>query len=232
MKTFFNFYGGKYRIAPRYPTPEKKTIIEPFAGAAGYSLRYPDRNIILVDADEKIVGVWEYLIHVSAAEIMKLPHKINHINEVKSCQESRWLIGFWLNPGSQMPKNVPSAWARNPLPGRLNTYWGKGVRERIASQVDKIRHWKIIHGDYTESPNISATWFIDPPYNNDKGRAYIKQVGDYEKLGTWCKTRKGQVLVCENKGANWLPFKFLMTAKASVGYGRRAYSEEVLWTNG
>lgn len=44
LKPFFTYFGGKYRIAPRYPKPQYNTIIEPFAGSAGYSLRYPERE--------------------------------------------------------------------------------------------------------------------------------------------------------------------------------------------
>jgi len=42
LRPFWRYYGGKWRAAPSYPSPRCETIIEPFAGAAGYSLRYPD----------------------------------------------------------------------------------------------------------------------------------------------------------------------------------------------
>ena len=38
------------------------------------------------------------------------------------------------------------------------------MRARIASQIARIRHWTIIHGDYRQAPDIDATWFVDPPY--------------------------------------------------------------------
>jgi hypothetical protein len=37
LKPFFNYYGGKWRVARRYAPPEHDLIIEPFAGAAGYA---------------------------------------------------------------------------------------------------------------------------------------------------------------------------------------------------
>lgn len=40
LKPFFTFYGGKWRAAPHYAPPEFATIVEPFAGAAGYSVRH------------------------------------------------------------------------------------------------------------------------------------------------------------------------------------------------
>ena len=61
--------GGKWRSAPRYPQPRYQTIIEPFAGSAGYSLRYVDRDVILIDKDEIIAGTWHYLVNVREDEI-------------------------------------------------------------------------------------------------------------------------------------------------------------------
>lgn len=42
----------------------------------------------------------------------------------------------------------------------------------------------------------------------------------------WCKDRRGQVIVCENAGATWLPFEPLATIKAT-----RGTSQEVSWVN-
>lgn len=78
LKPFFTYFGGKYRVARRYPPPESETIIEPFAGAAGYSLRYPDADVILNDLDPVVAGTWDYLIHVSADEIRSLPSTTGH----------------------------------------------------------------------------------------------------------------------------------------------------------
>jgi len=45
----FSYYGSKSKLAQHYPTPKYDTIVEPFAGAAGYSL-YGDnwkKNVLL-----------------------------------------------------------------------------------------------------------------------------------------------------------------------------------------
>jgi hypothetical protein len=47
--------------------------VEPFAGSAGYSLRYPSHNVVLVERDPLIAATWRYLLRVSAAEILALP---------------------------------------------------------------------------------------------------------------------------------------------------------------
>lgn len=58
LRTFFNFYGGKWKAAPTYPAPKHDTIIEPFAGGAGYSLRHHERQVVLIDRDPVIAGIW------------------------------------------------------------------------------------------------------------------------------------------------------------------------------
>lgn len=73
LHPFFSFFGSKWRLAPSYPRPEASTIIEPFAGSAGYSLRYPAHRVKLFDIDPVVVGVWKYLIAVSERELLRLP---------------------------------------------------------------------------------------------------------------------------------------------------------------
>lgn len=104
------------------------------------------------------------------------------------------------------------------------------MRIRVANQVQYIRHWKVIEGDYTAAPEVLATWFVDPPYQV-AGKYYVhgSKGIDYSALGDWCRSRRGQVLVCENEGADWLPFAPFATLKAGVN-GRG--SKEVLWTKG
>lgn len=106
--------------------------------------------------------------------------------------------------------------------------WNEATRARIASQVDAIKHWRVIEGDYNEAPDIEATWFVDPPYNNKAGSYYIHSDIDYPELGKWCQGLRGQVVVCENDGATWLPFRHFRNIKA--GPAKRV-SAESIWTN-
>lgn len=170
LRPFWPFYGGKWRLAPRYPAPRHSTIVEPFAGAAGYATRYADRDIVLVDRDPVIVALWRYLIAVSPAEILALPLDVEDTRELHVCEEARHLIGWWLNKGTPTPRFKPSAWTRSGV--RPKSVWGAEVRERIASQVESIRHWRVIFGDYHSAPSVEATWFVDPPYANAAGEHY------------------------------------------------------------
>jgi hypothetical protein len=45
------------------------------------------------------------------------------------------------------------------------TAWNKH-KVIIAENIYKIRHWKIVNGDYTCIDNIECSWFIDPPYQH------------------------------------------------------------------
>ena len=235
MRPFFSFFGSKWRVANYYPVPTHSTIIEPFAGSAGYSLRYPNHQIHLYDADPIICGVWDYLIHVSPEEINRLPLVFSHVDDLDLCREAKALIGFWLNKGTVQPSKTPSKWMRDyqaRQPGC--TYWSAAVKERIASQVSHIRHWTISHASYTDIPDHGlchkATWFIDPPYEV-AGRAYRFHDINYPDLGDWCRSRSGQVIVCENAGAAWLPFVSFRTIKGLEGNRGGKRSEEVIWTN-
>jgi site-specific DNA-adenine methylase len=221
VKPIFPFYGSKWRDAKRYPAP-CDTVIEPFAGSAGYSVFYEPKNVILYDLDPIIVGVWDYLIRVSAAEVLALPDLEvgQNVDSLSLVQEARWLIGFWLNRGSATPKKTKTAYSARTE--RAQLIWSARARARIASQVDGIRHWRVFYGAYQSAPRVNCTWFVDPPYV-DKGRYYRINDVDHNRLGEWCKRLPGQVIVCEQAGARWLPFTPLATIKST-----RGTSEEVV----
>jgi hypothetical protein len=231
LKPSFSFFGSKYRVAPHYPKPVYPTIIEPFAGSCGYSLRYPEHQVRLYDVDPTICGVWDYLINVTLEEIRRLPLVFSHIDELNVCPEAKDLIGFWLNKGSVQPAKSPSKWMRDyqvSQPGC--TYWSATVVERIALQVPQIRHWTITQSSYADIPDQTASWFIDPPYQV-AGKAYRFHSINYPDLGQWCRSRSGQVIVCENAGAAWLQFQPFRTIKGLEGRRGGKKSVEVIWTN-
>jgi hypothetical protein len=227
---FFCFYGGKYRAAPHYPAPQFNTIVEPFAGAAGYSLRHHTLNVILIEKDPVIANLWRYLITETEAEILKLPllGPMDNLQDFPISDNAKSLIGFWLNKGSTSPAHRPSAWMRGGL--RPHSFWGETIRLRIAQQLKYIRHWKIILGDYSVADNTPATWFVDPPYQL-AGRLYkySSRFIDYAKLGRWCQSRKGQLIVCENEGATWLPFLPFRSIKSTEGSRGGKRSEESIF---
>jgi site-specific DNA-adenine methylase len=229
LRSFFTYYGGKWRLAPKYPAPLHDTVIEPFCGAAGYATRYYQKKVILYDSSPIIAGIWDYLIRSSAEEIRCLPSFVDHIDDHRICQEAKWLIGFWLQPATFYPCKITSKYMLYDTNGTRT--WGPKVKERIASQVDFIRHWEIHCKQYHAAPNMAATWFIDPPYNNKAGKKYTQKMHDYRHLSHWCQTRLGQVMVCENEGARWLNFKPFADTISANGRNRKRVSKEVIWTN-
>jgi site-specific DNA-adenine methylase len=234
LKPFFTYYGGKYRIAPKYPAPQHRMIIEPFAGSAGYSVTYPDRDVVLCDLNEKVCGTWDYLINANESDIRSIPVGFETVDDLQVPQEVKWLVGWWCNKGTTTPAKSPSKWMRDRI--RPNSFWGSTIRERVASQVQHIRHWKVFHGTYQDLGDWDdgATWFVDPPYDNKAGSHYThgSKGLDYQHLASWCRSRTGQVMVCENDGADWLPFRPFLLAKATPGKQKEGRcSKEAIWTN-
>lgn len=231
LRPFFGYYGGKWRDAAKhYPPPEYQLIVEPFAGSAGYALRYHEHEVVLCERDPVIAAVWEYLIHVEPEEILSIPDvpRDGCVEDLGLEDAPRYLVGLWLNRGVSRPRKRPSKWMRDGI--RPGSFWGDRVRGTIASQVPRIRHWQIYERNYEECPvKEPATWFIDPPYQ-EVGTHYrfgSDQI-DYEALSKWCQERRGQVIVCENEGADWLPFQPLAAVKTTR---RQRRSREVFWTN-
>lgn len=199
----FSYFGSKSKIVRLYPKPKHDLIIEPFAGLARYALEYFYRQVILSDVNPKVVAVWQYLKQASERDIMSLPVlKVgDHIDDFEQLSDAeKWLIGFELCRGKFEPRKVVSKFSN----------W-EAARKRIADNLYKIRHWIILSFDYAQLENFNATWFIDPPYKLEdwNKHKYRYQVANYDKLADWCKTRKGQVIVCGGTCDDWLPFQTL-----------------------
>jgi len=215
----WSYYGSKSKIVHLYPAPIYPKIIEPFAGTARYSLRYYDRDILLVDKYDVIVDIWKWLQKATKEEILSLPmlDKNELIpDEIQGVQ--RDFLGFLVVGGASKPQFKVTSFDGVNVPNDL---------KRTAKQLFKIRKWEIKLGDYFAVPNQEATWFIDPPYQfGGDGYVISNKDLDYQELAEWCKSRKGQVIVCENSKADWLPFKPL-----KILHGQVHKTQEVIWSN-
>jgi site-specific DNA-adenine methylase len=217
----FYYYGRKQKIFDKYPKPQFDTIIEPFAGSAAYSMNYHQKNVILIEKDEKIASLWSYLIKVEPKEILELPllEKGESLNNEKFdylTKDQKSLIGLFLNPGSAQPKKSPGNFCA----------WTDENRKRLSLDVSKVKHWTVINGDYRQIENIEATWYIDPPYQGNGGKYYRhgNKNFDYDTLRNWVMERNGEVIVCENSEATWMDFKPLVDIQ-----GQKHKTKEVIF---
>lgn len=215
----WSYYGSKSKIVDLYPPPKYGKIIEPFAGSAQYALKYWDRQVLINDKYDVVFRIWKWLQQCSKEDILSLPEpklgeKINR--EDFDCIEQAWLMGFMVQKGVSTPMLTVSPFAAGTI----------GLeKKKIASNLFKIKEWEITNNDWLEIENQDATWYVDPPYQN-KGYKYKHCKVDFKMLGQWCKDRKGQTIVCENQGADWLPFKKVREFK-----GTTQKNVEVIWSN-
>ena len=220
----FSYYGSKSKIVDYYPPPKHKRIIEPFAGSARYSLKYWQNDALLVDKYEEVIKVWHYLQNASEKDIIGLPEMKAgmELDKMNLSDGERLLLGFFAGAGSLEPRNKVSPMAEHSFNTTPNRY------KNIAKNLRKIKHWEIKQGCYSEIENIEATWFIDPPYMFG-GEHYKKNSSElkYNELAEWCKGRNGQVIVCENTKADWLPFKPM---KRLQGVSN-TFTTEAIWSN-
>jgi hypothetical protein len=217
----WSYYGRKTKVIEYYNSPIYDKIIEPFAGTAVYSLHGDNwkKDVLLLDKYDIIIKTWHYLQNTTREQILSLP-EMNYKDKVDDheylTQEEKWLIGFNINGGSSQPKKTTM---------KFNV-WNR-VKLQIADNLHKIKHWEIREGDYRDLKNEEATWFIDPPYQF--GGEYYRHNNknmDYKELGEWCKSRNGQIIVCENTKADWLDFKPLKKMKGSLHT-----TTEAIWEN-
>lgn len=226
----FSYFGSKHGLAPHYQPPGFGTIIEPFAGAAGYSVYWarPGQRVFLYDKDPRIVALWETLMGASAAQVLS------------DCEE-QVAAGIATHPFLTMIEgsgSVRAAGMREELVNDwLKVQWGQ-ARRRILGVLPLVQSgkWSIECCSYETLENRRAVWFIDPPYKpygTAAGSEYREGASgiDYEHLAAWCKARSGQVIVCEQQPADWMPFRPFRRqnsqATRNIGSQERV---EVIWS--
>lgn len=234
LRPFVSYKGSKWRAAARYPRPEHTTIVEPFAGGAGYSSYHYRHRVILLDSYVKVARIWSYLRRVSQRTILDLPEALEpgvNINESHGHlrQVERDLIGFWNDRGQPEPTYTPCNWTQ-VYPDYF--FWPK-ARLRIARQIGHIKHWSTYHADYRSIANVTnSTLFLDPPYQQH-GSMYPESNMklDFDELRElvlqlhW----SNQVIVCEGEGADWLPFEFFSKGTRSVHKSNGRGPDELIW---
>jgi hypothetical protein len=230
-RPLFKYFGSKWNLAKHYPEPLFDTIYELTCGHPSYSCHYPEKQIVLVDKDQSVVDLLSWLIEADPKEIMSLPVtelvQGQDLRTIGLRPEAAQLIARWQRTGNNTCMTV-SKW--NNMPGM----WQESVKVALAENVQRIRHWKVFQGDYDMPLNDHVTKFIDPPYQRVKGYPFDCRQMDYNRLSEFCRSQNGQVIVCEQEGADWLPFRpFRMhTGARTKQGGTRQKKQEVIWTKG
>jgi site-specific DNA-adenine methylase len=228
----FAYYGAKHGLAKKYPRPQHRVIVEPFAGSAAYSVhhaRYVDR-VILIDADPAVVDLWNRVKAMTTADLDDIGR------EVMTAERTTDPLIGGIAGGTQLRATL--AGLSRQITPRMRDNWPK-VQRRIKATLPHLHKFDIALGTYADAPDIDATWHIDPPYmaimgdtDDSAGNAYRHGAGsiDFDALADWCRSRRGLVMVCEQSPATWLPFYPLarQTNGASASGSTRT---EVIWRN-
>lgn len=215
----FYYYGRKKKIAKLYPNPIYDTIIESFAGSAAYSLHGDNwkKKVILIEKDVRVASVWKWLINVAQPE---------YFYSFPDLEIGQFTTEF-LHILHAVTKGA-FGYRKIKVTPILKANWNRN-KKIMAESLHKIKHWEIIQGDYTEAPDIEATWFIDPPYKGFAGLGYSNGSDklNYTDLTKWIQSRKGEVICCEGEFGDYLPFESLTDLKSVAGKS----SKEVIYYN-
>jgi site-specific DNA-adenine methylase len=228
----WGYTGSKWAASVKYPEPLYETIIEPLAGSAGYSLRYADHKVILCEINPDVVTIWRMIQKNKNLE-RRLPAEIapgTVVEEMRGIDEEVRLFLHYKTCAAHAGyhlKFTDRGAARWPLD-----------RRRVLAMAHLIKHWDVRceSFDRLEPPRGPCTWFVDPPYQQviaaGRGDYKFKHV-NYGVLANHVRNVwRGQVIVCEQEGANWLPFRPLYNLSAQHYAGCKLTTEVMYYNDG
>lgn len=236
-RPLFKYFGSKWKGSKHYPAPRYPLIVEPFAGSACYSAHYADRQVMLFDKDPEVASLWQWLIAADPAEVLRLPSTelpegfdLRELDDIP--REAQDLIRRWQRIGHCSCWTVSSWNCKSGM-------WGPDIVQHVADSLPLIRHWEAFECDYRDIPVAEigvATWFVDPLYQHAGNGGYeCDDRHDYAELARWVRSLPGQVIVCEQEGADWLPFRpshDITGIKRRVHHKQANSGREMIWANG
>lgn len=229
-RPFFSYYGSKWQGARHLGSPRAPLVIEPFAGSACYSTRWEAKRVRLYDVSPDICALWNWLLGCSVADIERIPDSFESMSEIMAMPIGpQMLARFWVAKGRAEPSGALSPWYFQWRSAKDCRVWGPAVKARIIAQRPIIDQWSIEQKSWDEIPVVEAHYHVDPPYNNTPGSRYPHSDIDYRALGSWCRSLPGHVDVCENSGADWLPFRPLYEVVSCRGRRTGHSSKEAVW---
>lgn len=237
IKAPLSYFGGKSKIAHLYPAPAHDLIVEPFAGSAAYAWlhrRKADgtrRSVWLNDLDDRTYSIWRFLTNPVSTEVVEtyVPETVEPGMKVSELIPPEWpglieLCRAEANQGTQGARGV------HDQVTKMGAKCWK-VRRKALAVIPEVVTWSVTNAPYESLSNVEATWFVDPPYI---GAGVRYRMGsdriDYSELGWWCLGRRGQTVVCENVGAQWLDFQPFEHSRVSIrSRYQKADAKEVMW---
>jgi hypothetical protein len=213
-----SMFGGKSWFAGLYDVPRYDVISEPFAGGAGYSLLYRNREVHLYDKDPRISAAWRFALggQRAADDVENLfPEDALPGDRVEDLIDTDAaplglveIVRSWAAPASYPglgERHVVSLFA-------ANKDWSR-IKKNLLIIIPEIAHWTIEQADYLSTPNLRCTHFIDPPYQRAgcKYRCGSKDIKYEQELRPFVFSRRGQLIVCEQADNTWLPEAVTLT---------------------
>lgn len=230
----FSYFGSKICLVNKYPPPKFDRIIEPFAGSAAYSLQYYLREVILIELNPVVYGIWNFIINEATVDWAKQLPELEQGDDLRDIKHltkiEKNLLGFAVSCGSAAPSNIQTkrSSAIEKIVSRRKSRI-ELLKRRLQFYIPRIKHWKVLNISYSQYKcNEPSTWFIDPPYMK-AGNAYPFHNIDYKLLANYCKSRQGQIIVCGGMDCNYLPFEDLDTKNLQGSI--RAIKEKVWLKN-
>jgi|WetSurMetagenome_2_1015567.scaffolds.fasta_scaffold167467_3 hypothetical protein len=160
----FKWFGSKWNASRYYPTPAFDTIVEPYAGGAGYSCRHAARKVYLIECNLQVVSLWRWLIHeASSDDVRHIPLNLPEGTDIRTLdlgEGPRLLLKHW-----QRTNNFGNCWTISAWGSRPGQ-WTANTRARVAEEIHEVKHWHVatsLPSDMHITQGF-ATWFIDPPY--------------------------------------------------------------------
>lgn len=209
LRPLFKHFGSKWASSKHYPAPlPDSRIFEPFAGSAGYSLRYHWHQVTIWETDPHLQELWCWLIYkATSTDVLDIPLNVPEGTDIRSLGLSwgqQLLLKHW-----QRTNNVGNCWTISKW-GSSSGQWTKNTQIRVADEVNAIKHWKFEQPSWIEP----GTYHCDSPYfynyqYKQKRFNYEQYVANINKIPPGSLIMACEA-VCPKTGAvpDYLPFTF------------------------
>ena len=130
----FKWFGSKWLSAKTLPPPIHDSIIEPFAGSAGYALRHARHQVLVCETDPHVHALWTWIVREATEDAIRaIPVSVPEGTDIRTLGLSAGqalLLKTW-----QRTNNVGDCWTVSPW-GNKPGQWTANTRARVAADED------------------------------------------------------------------------------------------------